>query len=338
MKHLSRVAVLAAISTLVLAGCSSESPDSTTSSGASGTSSTPTDPLKIAYASDLDPNDIADQFGIRASGADWTALTEDSAVTAGLQNGNFDIGNIDVTAAIKAIQAGVPIKIIYVSQNKPEFVLVAQSDITSLSDLAGKTVAYHAPGSLTEILERELVRQNDPDLEDKINWVVLPESPNRAAAMLAGRIDATTLEYLDVLALKRQGDFNVLQSWADLTGPSGDAIATVWVASDKFLANNQDRVVNFLDDVQAGYDTVYADKGAWMSLAEELVPDIATDDLSAAYDYYTAGDMYPKSGVAPITPERWAGLDEFFTQIGEYDQPAPIDDVDLDIVNKVAGV
>lgn len=321
---LALVVVLAA--TVAVSGCTTDAP-------ADGTDA----PLRIAYASDLDPNDIADQFGIRASGAEAAALTEDSAVTAGLQNGNYDLGNIDITAAIKAIQAGIPLKIVYVSQNLPEFVMVSQSDITDLAGLEGKTVAYHGAGSLTEILERELVRQNVPEIDDTINWTVLPESPNRAAAMVARRIDATTLEYLDVLALQAQGDFNVLASWADLTGSSGDAIATVWVATESFLAENRDRVVDFLTDVQAGYDETYADEGAWLALAEELIPDVDPDDLAAAYAYYTEAEMYPRSGTAPITEERWAGLDDFFQQIGEYEESASIDMVDLGIVDEVSG-
>jgi len=316
-----------AVAALGLTGCASSTP-------AGGGSAAP---LRIAYASDLDPNDIADQFGIQAAGAESTALTEDSAVTAGLQNGNYDLGNIDITAAIKAIQAGLPLKIVYVSQNLPEFVMVSQSDITDLQGLEGKTVAYHSAGSLTEILERELVSQNVPEIDSSINWTVLPESPNRAAAMVAGRIDATTLEYLDVLALQKQGDFNVLGSWKDLTGPSGDAIATVWVATDSFISQHEDQLVDFLKDVQAGYDKTYADEDAWLALAQELVPDVDPADLKDAYAYYTGSDMYPESGVPPITEERWAGLNDFFQQIGEYDQSASIDMVDLDIVDEVNG-
>ncbi len=293
--------------------------------------------LRVAYASDLDPNDIADQIGLKAAGADVQFLTEDSAVVAGLQNGNFDIGNIDITAAVKAIQAGVPLKIVYVSQNQPEFVMVSQADITELSQLAGKNVAYHSPGSLTEILQRELVKQADPALDAAITWTVLPESPNRAAAMLAKRIDATTLEFGDVHALQEQGDFNVLGTWADLTGTSADAIATGWVVSDDFLAANRDAVVAFLKTIQAGYDTTYADEDAWLTLAKEELPDLDEGTLEAAYDFYTSNDMYAKSGTPPITQERWTGLDEFFRQIGEFEQPAPLDMVDLEVVAEANG-
>lgn len=293
--------------------------------------------LTVAYASDLDPNDIADQLGLDAAGAEWRALTEDSAVVAGLVNGNFDVGNVDMTAAIKAIQGGVPIKIVYVSQTLPEFIMVSQPDITSLDDLEGATVAYHSPGSLTEIVQRELVRQHDPELEDTIDWTVLPESPNRASAMVAGRIDATSLEFLDVVALQEEGDFNILGDWEDLGGDSANAVATVWVASEEKLATDRDTIVEFLSHLQDGYDRFYEDKDAWMAKAEELLPDADTETLSEAYDYYLEVEMYPQSGEPPLTEERWEGMDGFFRQIGEYEQAAELDMVDLEIVAEVSG-
>lgn len=311
--------------------------DAATDAATEADAAVSTSGMTVAYASDLDPNDVADQIGLQAAGAEVTALTEDSAVAAGLNAGDFQIGNIDVTAAIKAIQADVPLRIVYVAQTTPEFVMVAQGDITSFDQLAGKTVAYHSPGSLTEIVQRELVRQSDPELEDQIEWTVLPESPNRASAMVAGRIDATSLEFLDVTTLQAEGDFTVLGDWGDLEGASGDALSTVWVVSEDYLADNRDAVVALLEQVQAGYDQTYEDKDSWLALATELLPDADADQLSQAYDYYVDIGMYPQSGEPPVTEESWTGLDEFFRQIGEYEQTASPDMVDFELVAEVAG-
>lgn len=288
--------------------------------------------LRVAYASDLDPNDIADQIGLRSIGAEVTELTEDSAVIAGLIRGDVDVGNIGLTEAIKAAQTGVPVKIFYVSQRKFEFVMVSQPEITSFDDLAGKRVAYHAPGSGTEILQRLLVRQHDPALEDKIKWVVLPESPNRAAAMIAGEIDATSLEFADVLTLQEEGNFNILGTWADIEGPSSEALSTVWVASEEFWQANRDRLRELATALQQGYDTFYADKQVWLDLATEILPDVDEERLSRSYDFYRESEMYPRSGEAPLTPELWQTNDRFFREIGEYEDPASDEIVDYEII------
>ncbi|CAM3650327.1 ABC transporter substrate-binding protein [Mycobacterium frederiksbergense] len=320
--------VAATAAALALAACSTG--ESAPQEGSSA-------PLKVAFASDLDPADIADYLGAEKAGAEITALNEDSAVIAGLQNGNFDIGNMDGASAIKAAQTGMNIKIVYVSQVIPEFVLVAQPQYQTVGDLAGARVAYHGPGSPTETLPRELARQSSPDLENQINWSVLPESPNRAAAMLGKQIDATALEFGDVLTLQDQGDFTVLGDWSDLKGDSASAFNTVWVVSGEFLEGNRDRVVDFLTDVQSSYDSFYQDEAAWAAAVKEELPDVRDDFLPQIYQYYSDASFYPQSGTAPLTTESWANMDAFFQSLGEYNQTADPAMVDFDVIDEVSG-
>lgn len=306
--------------------------DSESGSGESGS----TEAIRVGYASDLDPNDVADQIGIKASGAEVTELTEDSAVIAGLIRGDLHVGNIGLTEAIKATQTGVPLKLFYVSQARFEFVMISQLEITSYDQLAGKKVAYHSPGSGTEILQRVLVRQHDPSLEKEINWVVLPESPNRAAAMAAGEIDVTSLEFADVLTLQEKGDYNILGAWADIEGPSVDAISTVWVASEEYYNGNQKTLEEFATNLQEGYTSFYDDKEGWMKLAASIV-DVDEARLNTTYEFYKEQSMYPKAGEPVLTPELWKKLDGFFREIGEYEDPASDDIVDYEIIESAAG-
>lgn len=294
-------------------------------------------PLRIGYASDLDPADLAGALGVFAANAEITELTEDSAVIAGLLRGDLDVGNVGLTEFIKASQAGAPLTVFYTDQLRFEFVLVTQQEIESLDDLAGTTLAYHAPGSGTEILPRQLVRQHDPDLEDQIEWTVLPESPNRAAAMLAGRIDATALEYADVLTLEEEGDFNIIATWGDLSGPSSDAISTVWISSEQFFEPNRERLLEFTNHLENAYADFYADKDAWLEAGREHLPDVDEGRMSESYDYYNDIEMYATAGEPPITQEKWESLDGFFREIGEYEDPADPSNVAFDFMADVAG-
>jgi ABC-type nitrate/sulfonate/bicarbonate transport system substrate-binding protein len=322
------VAAAALSAALALAGCSS---------GGSAQEGASDAPLKVAFASDLDPADMADYLGAEKAGAEITSLNEDSAVVAGLQNGNFDIGNMDGASAIKAAQSGVDVKIVYVSQVIPEFVLVAQPQYQSITDLAGARVAFHGPGSPTETLPKELVRQADPNLEGEINWSVLPESPNRASAMLGKQIDATALEFGDVLTLQDEGDFTVLGDWSDLEGDSASAFNTVWVVSGKFLEGNRDRVSEFLGNVQSSYDEFYQDEAAWAAATKEELPDVREDFLPQIYKYYSDASFYPQTGTAPLTEAQWASMDEFFRSLGEYNESADPSMVDFEMINEVSG-
>ena len=329
--RLGRYAPLVIGLVLIAAACGGGD-DGDSGSGSGGTE----EPIKVGYASDLDPNDVADQIGIEASGAEVTELTEDSAVVAGLIRGDLHVGNIGLTEAIKAVQTGVPLKLFYVSQARFEFVMISQPEITTFDQLAGKKVAYHSPGSGTEILQRVLVRQHDPSLEKEINWVVLPESPNRAAAMAAGEIDVTSLEFADVLTLQEEDDYNILGAWADIDGPSVDAISTVWVASEEYYNENKEGLEEFAINLQEGYTSFYEDKEGWMEKAASVV-DVDDERLDKTYEFYKEQEMYPVAGEPALTPELWKQLDGFFREIGEYEDPASDDVVDYEIIETASG-
>jgi ABC-type nitrate/sulfonate/bicarbonate transport system substrate-binding protein len=181
------------------------------------------------------------------------------------------------------------------------------------------------------------VRQHDESLEDKIKWVVLPESPNRAAAMKAKRIDATALEFADVLSLQEEGDFNIIGRWGDIEGPSADAISTVWVTTDEYAEKNQERLTAVVKALQDGYTKFYEDKQGWVDFTNERLPDVGEDRLSQTYDFYNEQEMYPVATEPPLTPELWTSLNEFFTQIGEYEDPQGDDMVDYEILNSASG-
>jgi ABC-type nitrate/sulfonate/bicarbonate transport system substrate-binding protein len=153
--------------------------------------------------------------------------------------------------------------------------------------------------------------------------------------MVAGRIDATALEYGDVLTLQEEGDFNVLANWSDLEGESGAVINTVWVVNSEFLEQNRDAVADFLREVQASYDDFYNDKDAWIAEAEKQLPDVNPDFLPEIYDYYVGVGMYARSGETPLTEERWNAMDAMYISLGEYTDASPASLVDYDLIAEV---
>jgi NitT/TauT family transport system substrate-binding protein len=292
--------------------------------------------LRVAYASDLDPADIADQLGLRAlneSGveATTTMLNEDSAVVAALLRGDIDIGNMDLTAAIKAYQVGVPLQVLMPANMAVEFVLIGQPGIKTVEDLRGKRVAFHAPGSGTEILPRLLVRQSNSVSEEEVEWIVLPESPNRAAAMEADRIDVTALEFADVLTLREGGKpYELIASFHDV---APEAIATVWVTTNDFAAANEETLAKFVEAMGSGYDQAREDKALWMSTAGELL-DVPEARLSETYDFYSQIAMFPDSPF--FTADSWNRMNEFYISTGEFEDPAPLEFVNT-LVRPAAG-
>lgn len=288
--------------------------------------------LRIAYASDLDPGDMADQIGLdllKEQGIETEViqLTDDSAVVAGLLRGDIDIGNLDVTAAIKAFQVGVPLRVLIPANTSVEFVLIGQPGIKTVQDLKGKKVAFHGPGSGTEILPRMLVEQAEGIEQSDVEWIVLPESPNRAAAMEADRIDVTALEFADVLTLQEGGKaYEIIASFYDV---APEAIASTWAVTDDYYKANTEALKQFAAGMAEGYAAAYTDRDLWMSKATAI---LETDDarLEKTYDFYAEINMFPK---APFyTQEIWDKMNTFYISSGEFEDPTPFDMVASDVV------
>ena len=289
--------------------------------------------LRVAFGSDLDPADVADLLGLdileeMGYTLEILPMASDSTAVAGLISGDLDFGPLGLPDAIKALHIGVPLRTIMPSNMVFEFVLIGQPGITTIEDLAGKRVAYHAPGSGTEILPRMLVRQSGTVTEDQIEWIILPESPNRAAAMEADRIDVTALEFADVLTLREGGkNYGIIGSFSDI---APEAISSAWVTMDSYAQANPQVMKDLAAAVAQGYVVAATDKEAWMAKALETLPMVPEERLSETYEFYSTIGMFPQSPY--YTEELWAAMNDFFISVGEFEDPAPYDMVVSDAV------
>jgi ABC-type taurine transport system substrate-binding protein len=324
---LRSLVVTAALGTcLVTAGCGGDD-------NGGGGAGAEQGPIRAAYASALDPNDMADQFGLEAAGAKVQTLGDDSAVVAGLLRNSIDVGNVDFDAAMKAATAGVPLKVIYISQAKPEYVFVSRPEIPSLEDLGGKKVGYHAKGSQTEIFARALIRQKAPDVYDDVDFLGLEESSRRAQALVAKRMDATAVEAINLAQLKQEGDYHQLGTWGDLGGQAGSVVGTAWITTEGKYAKDKQRLTEFVRSMQKGYDRFYTDKAGWLALAKAKLPDVDQSLLPDVYEVYKGQDMYPRSGTPSLTPETFAKNDAFFRDLGEWEDELSDDLVAFDLID-----
>jgi ABC-type taurine transport system substrate-binding protein len=330
-KSIAVVVVFAAIALGVSACGSSGSGSSSSATASSGAGST--SGIKVAYASALDPNDVSDQFGLQAAGAKVQTLNDDSAVIAGLQRHSIDVGNVDFDQAAAAVAKGMPIKVIYVSQTTPEYVLVGRPEVGSLNALAGKKLGYQGPGSQTEIFVKNLVKQKVPAIDSKVKFISLAESSRRAQAMVAKQLDASSLESINYAQLKKQGDYHLLGSWSDLAGGAGQAIGTAWIVTDAEYQKDRPRLTAFVKDLQKGYNEAYQDKNAWVALAKKTLPDVDASLLPSVYDVYVSRKMYPQSGTAALTPPIWTANEQFWRSLGEWDKPLSSSFIAFDLIN-----
>ena len=82
---------------------------------------------------------------------------------------------------------------VFALSDKPSFELIAQPSITSVQELRGKRIGISAPGSLTEILARQILLAHKIPL-DQVAMLPLGTSDVTYVALKARSIDATMLQ------------------------------------------------------------------------------------------------------------------------------------------------
>ncbi|MCE3242797.1 MAG: hypothetical protein K0Q83_3304, partial [Deltaproteobacteria bacterium] len=161
-------------------------------------------PVRIAYVSRsiLDmPYVIARDRGFfREEGLDVEFIFMKAIQTVqAMLAGGVDFG----TATGTAISAAVP-----------SFDMIAQSNITNLQQMRGKKLGISAPGSLTEILARQILLVNKIPL-DQVTMLPLGTSDVTYVALKAGTIDATMLQVPQNLIAQEEG-YRKIASGADV--------------------------------------------------------------------------------------------------------------------------
>jgi NitT/TauT family transport system substrate-binding protein len=95
------------------------------------------------------------------------------------------------------------------SFTKGLYALIAAKDITSTSQLRGKTLAIARFGDSSDTMTRLIVRKMGMDPENDVQLLQVGNSPERYAALVAGGIHATIADPMDVVRAQRDG-YNVL--------------------------------------------------------------------------------------------------------------------------------
>ena len=106
--------------------------------------------------------------------------------------GGVDFGTATGTAISAAVN-GADVRVIFALTDKPSFDMIALPSITNIQQMRGKKLGISAPGSLTEILARQIFLSNKIPL-DQVTMLPLGTSDVTYIALKAGTIDATMLQ------------------------------------------------------------------------------------------------------------------------------------------------
>ena len=141
-------------------------------------------------------------------------MASGALIADALARGDADIGLVNSQTMWMAIAKGAPVRTI-AKFTGPTTILAATADIGSCRGLDGKRLGVATTGGLNPSLLRLHFQKNCPGAEPRL--FVIVESTGRAAALLAGEIDALIAPGEEFVKLEREvpGRFHALMSFAE---------------------------------------------------------------------------------------------------------------------------
>jgi NitT/TauT family transport system substrate-binding protein len=246
-----------------------------------------------------------------------------------LTRGDAEIGAGSTRTFWAAVANNAHIRTI-MEQVANEWQIVAMPGINTCADLHGRRFGIHSEGSVGEAMTRAYLQEKCPGTERQI--LVIPGSDNRAAALLAGQIDATALDLASAVQvnIKAPGRFRTLTSFAqDLPGLKTTCI---YVNTD-FAAAHPDAVRDYVRAVLTVHRQINKDHDLLTAAVRTKLEAKVEDALQIATAYFAINGWNVNGG---LNEEAVRYSLDFFVKSGSLPPKLRAQDVaDLSYLNPV---
>lgn len=296
--------------------------------------------INIAYPSTADIGDIPsilvlEMLAEQGYEIERTFYAQTDLAVEALSSGDADFayGSTRTYWAAKSKGANF---VMIMEQVANDRAILAVSDIQTCEDLDGRRFAVGGEGSGSHAMSVAYILENCPGTE--VELFIIPGSENRAAALLAGEIDATPVELADAiqLDLKAPDRIHVLTNFA-LDLPNLNTTG-VYVNSD-FAANNPQVVKDFIEAtldvrrrIRQDQELLTAVAVDLLKIDQEILPlildtylgidawdvngGISFESIQFSIDFWTNADRLDP-GLTPEFVVDFSLLDEILAEIGK---------------------
>jgi NitT/TauT family transport system substrate-binding protein len=115
------------------------------------------------------------------------------------------------TSIIKAATSGLPVKLVAVIMERPDYFLIAKKEIRSIRQLKGKRIAIGSFGAAADLALRVALLREELDPDRDVARLQMGGAGARYASLVAGAVDATILSLPFNLEAEKAGFRNI--SW-----------------------------------------------------------------------------------------------------------------------------
>lgn len=223
-RRAARLSLVSLAAVVTLGACSSGDGES----GSAGASSADGEPLQVSV-SHLETIANSAVFIV----ADEMGYYEDEGLTVTLSGfegggdtvravttGGFDIGSAATLALVSAFQAGEPVSVIANSSySSMSFLVLPDSELETIDDVRGATIAYTSPGSASHGEAILSLQEAGIDLSE-VDLVSVGGAGDAIAALESGAVDVAVGMEPNVSDLVAEGRAEILWGVRDVVGES----------------------------------------------------------------------------------------------------------------------
>ena len=186
-----------------------------------------------------------------------------AVIVQGVTSGDLQFGWTNVISLYQAFAEGFDFKLIaggatnVRGTNETHAIIVAKDSVTkSAKDLPGKTVAVNTLNNIVHLMAMAWVDKNGGSAT-KVKFVEIP-FPNMEAALVAGKVDAISIQEPFAAVAARKAETRVLSNpWGDVLPKF---LIASWFASEKWIQKNKAVAAAFVRAINRGVDAIHADK------------------------------------------------------------------------------
>jgi NitT/TauT family transport system substrate-binding protein len=155
--------------------------------------------IKIGYTSQsisAFPIEFARRKGFfRAEGLDVLMIVmRTNIIMNALLTRGVDYGT-PTTSVIRGAASDLPVKAVAVLTGRPDYFLAAKKEFKTVTDLKGKRIAIGSFGAAADLVLRTVLQQEGLDPERDVVRLQMGGGDSRFAALVAGTVDATILNF-----------------------------------------------------------------------------------------------------------------------------------------------
>lgn len=245
---------------------------------------------------------------------DIVVITTTSGVQA-LVAGEANIASQGTDEVVLAAAEGARMVSVGAPYTAVDYVLVGRRDITDLPALRNRVVGMSGPSGFDALLTRLTLEQNGMNPEGDVRFVQIGGSPDRAAALLSGRIDAATIFMEDWEEISRRTDeLRLIHYMAD-TVP-GIPSAAFFADERYWNENRQVALALACANLQANR-WINSSEDSFVEWVLRIVPGSTEEAARAIYRAGREVDMWPTDPERIMSVQGLNGLVDAMLQTGE---------------------